>query len=38
MPTTVFVRPGGGIADIWVGGLDAATLQDLMAEHFGVAA
>lgn len=38
MPTTIFVRPGGEIADIWVGGLDAATLQDLVAEHFGVAA
>ncbi len=38
MPTTIFVRPGGEIADIWVGGLDAATLQDLVAEHFGVVA
>jgi len=38
MPTTVFVRPGGEIADIWVGGLDARTLQDLVSEHFGVVA
>jgi thiol-disulfide isomerase/thioredoxin len=38
MPTTVFVRPGGEIADVWVGGLDARTLQDLVAEHFGVLA
>lgn len=38
MPTTVFVRPGGEIADVWVGGLDARTLQELLAEHFGVVA
>ena len=37
MPTTVFIRPGGEIADIWVGALDAATLRELVAEHFGVA-
>lgn len=37
MPTTVFVRPGGEIADIWVGALNAETLEALIAEHFGVA-
>jgi thiol-disulfide isomerase/thioredoxin len=35
MPTTVFVRPGGEIADIWVGALNAETLEALIAEHFG---
>lgn len=38
MPTTVFVRPGGEIAEVWVGALDAGALQDLVAEHFGVVA
>lgn len=38
MPTTVFVLPGGQIADIWVGGLNAGTLEQLVAEHFGVSA
>jgi thiol-disulfide isomerase/thioredoxin len=37
MPTTVFVGPGGQIADIWVGGLNADTLERLIGEHFGVA-
>jgi thiol-disulfide isomerase/thioredoxin len=36
MPTTVFVRPGGAIAEIWVGALDADTLRQLVAEHFGL--
>jgi thiol-disulfide isomerase/thioredoxin len=38
MPTTVFVRPGGGIAEVWVGALNADALQELVAEHFGVVA
>lgn len=37
MPTTVFVRPGGQIADVWVGALDAASLTQLVNEHFGSA-
>ncbi|HEX6230328.1 MAG TPA: TlpA disulfide reductase family protein [Actinomycetota bacterium] len=37
MPTTIFVRPGGEIADVWVGGLNGAALQDLIEEHFGIA-
>jgi hypothetical protein len=37
MPTTVFVGPGGQIADMWVGGLNADTLERLIGEHFGVA-
>lgn len=36
MPTTIFVRPGGEIAEIWVGPLDADALQQLVAEHFGI--
>jgi peroxiredoxin len=36
MPTTVFVRPGGEIAEVWVGQLNADTLLELVAEHFGV--
>lgn len=36
MPTTVFVRPGGEIADIWVGQLDDESLRDLLTQHFGV--
>jgi thiol-disulfide isomerase/thioredoxin len=35
MPTTVFVRPGGEIADVWVGALDEASLTRLVDEHFG---
>jgi hypothetical protein len=35
MPTTVFVRPGGEIADVWVGALDEASLTRLVEEHFG---
>jgi len=38
MPTTVFVRPGGEIVEVWAGGLDARTLQQLVAENFGVRA
>jgi thiol-disulfide isomerase/thioredoxin len=38
MPTTVFVRPGGEIAEVWVGALDADALQQLVADHFGVSA
>lgn len=38
MPTTVFVRPGGRIADVWVGGLNGAALSDLIEEHFGITA
>lgn len=38
MPTTIFVRPGGEIADVWVGELNAEALQELVAEHFGVVA
>jgi thiol-disulfide isomerase/thioredoxin len=37
MPTTVFVRPGGEIAEVWVGALDAESLRALVAEHLGVA-
>ncbi|MDH4112724.1 MAG: TlpA family protein disulfide reductase [Actinomycetota bacterium] len=36
MPTTVFVRPGGEIAEVWQGGLDATTLEQLIGEHLGV--
>ncbi|MCI0632582.1 MAG: TlpA family protein disulfide reductase [Actinobacteria bacterium] len=38
MPTTIFVRPGGEIAEIWVGALDAGTLRQLVADNFGVVA
>ena len=36
MPTTIFIRPGGEIADMWAGALDAQTLRQLVAEHFGL--
>lgn len=36
MPTTIFVRPGGEIADVWVGQLSADALRGLVAEHFGI--
>ncbi len=36
MPTTVFVRPGGEIAEVWQGALDEATLQQMIGEHLGV--
>ena len=35
MPTTVFVLPGGTIAETWTGAMDAELLTDLIAEHFG---
>lgn len=38
MPTTVFIRPGGEIAEVWVGALNAEALQSLVADHLGVAA
>jgi thiol-disulfide isomerase/thioredoxin len=38
MPTTVFVLPGGEIAEIWVGALDADALQQLVADLFGISA
>ncbi len=38
MPTTILVRPGGEIAEVWVGGLDATTLERLIAEDLGVTA
>lgn len=38
MPTTVFVRPGGEIVEVWAGRLDARTLRQLVAENFGVRA
>jgi thiol-disulfide isomerase/thioredoxin len=36
MPTTVFVRPGGEIAQVWVGALDEASLTQLIDEYLGV--
>jgi len=38
MPTTIFVRPGGEIAEVWVGALNAEALQQLVVDLFGVAA
>jgi thiol-disulfide isomerase/thioredoxin len=38
MPTTILVRPGGEIAEIWVGGLDAASLEQLIAQDLDVTA
>lgn len=38
MPTTIFVRPGGEIADVWVGPLNADALKELVADHFGIIA
>ncbi|GIU99145.1 MAG: hypothetical protein KatS3mg014_0761 [Actinomycetota bacterium] len=38
MPTTVLVRPGGEIAEIWIGALNAETLEQLIAERLGVSA
>ncbi len=38
MPTTIFVLPGGRIADVWVGGLDRASLASLIHQHFGISA
>lgn len=36
MPTTIFVRPGGEVAEVWVGGLDADTLRQLIVDELGV--
>ncbi len=38
MPTTIFIRPGGEIAEVWVGGLDAASLEQLIETDLGVTA
>jgi thiol-disulfide isomerase/thioredoxin len=38
MPTTIFIGPGGEIAEVWVGQLSADALQGLIADHFGIAA
>ena len=38
MPTTIFVRPGGEIAEVWVGALNTDALRQLVADHFGIAA
>lgn len=38
MPTTIFIGPGGEIAEVWVGQLSADGLQVLIADHFGIAA
>jgi thiol-disulfide isomerase/thioredoxin len=38
MPTTIFVRPGGEIAEVWVCALNADALQQLVAEHFDIVA
>jgi len=37
-PAAIFVRPGGEIAEVWVGALNADGLRELVAEHFGVLA
>ena len=36
MPTTLFIRPGGGIAYIQVGALDPTTLRQYIAQYLGV--
>jgi hypothetical protein len=36
MPTTIFVRSGSEIADVWVGPLNADALRELVADHFGL--
>ena len=38
MPTTILVRPGGQIAEIWVGALDPTSLKLLIAKDLGVTA
>jgi len=38
MPTTIFVRPDGEIAEVWVGALNADALEELVADHFGIPA
>jgi thiol-disulfide isomerase/thioredoxin len=37
MPTTVFVRPGGEIAQVWTGALDEGSLTQLIDQYLGVA-
>lgn len=36
MPTTIFVRPGGEIAEVWTGALDETSLRRLIEQHLGV--
>jgi len=36
MPTTIFVLPGGEIAQVWTGALDEASLTQLINEYLGV--
>ncbi len=38
MPTTLFVRPGGEIAEVWQGALDEPTLQQMIGQYLGVTA
>jgi thiol-disulfide isomerase/thioredoxin len=38
MPTTIFVKPGGQIADVWVGALDPTSLERLITQDLGVSA
>ncbi len=38
MPTTLFVRPGGEIAYVQIGALDAGTLKDFIGRYLGVSA
>lgn len=35
MPVTIFIKPGGQIAEIHTGSLDPTTLSSLIVEHFG---
>lgn len=36
MPTTLFIRAGGRIVDVYVGAMDPATLESLIAANLGV--
>ena len=36
MPTTIFVLPGGEIAQVWTGALDEASLAQLIDDYLGV--
>jgi cytochrome c biogenesis protein CcmG, thiol:disulfide interchange protein DsbE len=36
MPTTAFIKPGGDIAYVYAGGLDEATLRQLIGRYLGV--
>jgi cytochrome c biogenesis protein CcmG, thiol:disulfide interchange protein DsbE len=38
MPTTILIRPGGEIAEVWVGPLNAEALLDLLADRLDVVA